>query len=309
MAGVCFVVGWVALVAAQDGEGVVVEADTGEVSRVARAQAALDWLGHSPGLIDGKLGPRTSSAVMDFQRSQGIAAPTGRLDDETMKLLKRVAGVKVVRYRVRAEDLSGLSKVPESWVERSRLKRLGHETVLERFAERSHMSQGLLRKMNPGVDWEQVRAGEVVVLFDFSDCPSAPAERVEISLSAKTLRVVGPEDKTVAVFHCSVAEEEEKRPVGRFKVTTIVEDPEYTFDPELYPESGLTKRLSIPPGPNNPVGSVWIGISKAGYGIHGTPDPEDVGRTGSHGCFRLTNWDVERVARMVKVGTRVTIRK
>ena len=287
--------------------GLPAEAGRNEPGPIVRAQAALDWLGLSPGIIDGKTGPRTASAVMRVQQLAGLPI-TGQLDPDTQRLLDALAKPPVIRYAVRPEDLRGLTAIPKNWLERSRLPGMEHTTVLERLAERSHVSEVLLQALNPEVNWQALKPGQVVTLFDFSDCPAAPAERVEISLGARTVTLFGRDNRQLAVFYCSIGADPAKRPVGTYKVTSILSRPPYAFDPKLYPESGLEQKLTIPPGPNNPVGTVWIGISKPGFGLHGTPDPEDVGRTGSHGCFRLTNWDAERVARMVRLGTPVAVK-
>lgn len=278
-----------------------------ELGPVARAQAALDWLGFSPGIIDGKTGPRTATAVMTFQQLARLPI-TAQLDGETLRLLEALAKPPLMCHTLQPEDLQGLTEIPENWLERSRLQRMDHETVLERLSERSHVSEALLRRINPEVNWDDLKPGQVVMLFDFANCPSPAAQRVEIALQAKTVTLFGSEHQVLGCFLCSIGSEPEKRPLGEFEVTVILPEPPYAFDPKLYPESGLQQKLTIPPGPNNPVGTVWIGISKSGYGIHGTPDPEEVGRTGSHGCFRLTNWDAQRVARMVKPGTPVLVK-
>ncbi len=273
---------------------------------VAQAQAALDWLGVSPGVIDGKLGPHTRSAILIFQGLRGLE-PLGVLDTQVLRLLKDAGGPKLISYTLTEADLQDLTPIPDSWLARSHMKRLDHATLLERLAERSHVTPELLARMNPDLDWSRLQTGQTVRLFDFTGVPEPPAERVEISLTHKTLTAVSADGKLLARFYCSIAADPDKRPKGTLKITTIVQDPPYAFDPALYPESGLTKKLTIPPGPNNPVGTVWIGLSLPGYGIHGTPDPEDVGRTGSHGCFRLTNWDAQRLSHMVKPGLTVLV--
>jgi hypothetical protein len=274
---------------------------------VARAQARLDWLGLSPGLIDGRMGPRTASAVMSFQQWAGLPL-TGELDGPTVRLLTALERPAVVRHELTPADLAGLTSVPEDWLARSRMERLDHATVLERLAERSHTSEALLAAMNPEVDWQGLRLGRTVRLFDFTGAPAPSALRVEILLGARTVTLFGADNQVLARFFCSVAEDPDQRPLGEYEVTVILTEPPYAFDPRLYPESGLEDKLTIPPGPNNPVGTTWIGLSKPGYGLHGTPDPEEVGRSGSHGCFRLTNWDAERVARMLRPGVPVLIK-
>jgi len=130
-------------------------------------------------------------------------------------------------------------------------------------------------------------------------------------LASKTLEAFDASTNLLAHFPCSFARDVSKRPVGQLRVAVIVPNPDYRFDPSIFPESAEARQMKrmvmIPPGPNNPVGTAWIGLNKPGYGIHGTPHPEEVGRTESHGCFRLSNWDAEYLSQLVAVGTPVNI--
>jgi lipoprotein-anchoring transpeptidase ErfK/SrfK len=142
--------------------------------------------------------------------------------------------------------------------------------------------------------------------------PPGKAAFARISLSEKVLEAFDTDSNLLVHFPCSIAQRVEKRPVGELHVAVIAPNPNYTFDPELFPESAEAKeqpgvKLILPPGPNNPVGAVWIGLDKPGYGMHGTPRPEDVGRTESHGCFRLANWNAELLLRIVWVGMPVYV--
>jgi lipoprotein-anchoring transpeptidase ErfK/SrfK len=141
--------------------------------------------------------------------------------------------------------------------------------------------------------------------------PKGKAAFIRIQLGAKTLQVFDRQTNLLAHFPCSIARQVEKRPIGVLKVECIALNPNYKFSPEIFPESEearlLKHPLMIPKGPNNPVGTAWIGLDRPGYGIHGTPRPEDVGRTESHGCFRLANWNAEYLAQWVEVGTPVII--
>jgi lipoprotein-anchoring transpeptidase ErfK/SrfK len=134
---------------------------------------------------------------------------------------------------------------------------------------------------------------------------------VRIQLSAKVLEAFDASTNLMAHFPCSIAARVEKRPAGRLTVVTAAENPNYTFDPEVFPESQeaqeIGRKLIIPPGPNNPVGTAWISLDKPGYGMHGTPLPEKVGRTESHGCFRLANWNAEYLLKIVWAGMPVYV--
>jgi lipoprotein-anchoring transpeptidase ErfK/SrfK len=136
---------------------------------------------------------------------------------------------------------------------------------------------------------------------------SGKARRLHVNLTEKTIRVIGERGQLIGLFHCSVAASKAKLPRTEATVANIAPNPTYVFDPRMWPEvkETITQKLTIPPGPRNPVGRCWIGLSLPGYGMHGTPNPELIGKTGSHGCFRLTNWDALRLSRMVQVGTPV----
>jgi len=273
------------------------------------AQIALAGLGISSGSIDGVGGAQTAAALKAFQSQQGLEQ-TGWLDRNTRKalMLKRAPWAP---YRVSAEDLLRLAPLPETWVGKSQVPGLEHETLLERLAERFQAHPGLLRRLNPAVDWAQPTQGLELTLPAIAPIPARRAGLIRINLAGRFLRVFDTGGELIAHFPCSIARRVEKRPVGDLQVLVTVPNPDYTWDPEVFPESpeALTvgRKLRIPPGPNNPVGAAWIGLNRAGYGIHGTPKPEEVGRTESHGCFRLANWNAELLRRMVWPGLTVRV--
>lgn len=270
-------------------------------------QVALDRVGFSPGLVDGKAGPKTQMATREFQRVRGLPV-TGELDSATAKALQVDPDKVLVRYAIQAADLEEVGPVPSSWVAKSKLKRLGHEGLQNVIAEKFHCAVHLLNTLNPGVNINGLKAGQKVVVPVVETAPVPPGVgRLEVDLEEKIIRVIDRQSRLVAVFHCSIPASKAKLPSGRAEVTGIALNPEYTFDPEMWPEvkERVGQKLSIPPGPRNPVGRCWISVSRAGVGMHGTPNPELIGKTGSHGCFRLTNWDALRLSRMVAVGTPV----
>ncbi len=269
-------------------------------------QAALDRAGFSPGIIDGIVGPKTERAFGAFQVHVGLPV-TARPDAATLAALE-IDSVPAVRlYRWTAADAAEVGPAPRGWVAKSRLTRLGYKSLAELAAERGHCTRRLLAKLNPRVDLERLSWGEEVLLPNV-DAPQAIAlgRSLDIDLDAKVLRVLDETGSTVGMFHCSIAADRKQRPSGSSKVVTIAANPSYLFDPVNWPEvDDVDQRLVIPPGPRNPVGLCWIGLSIPGYGIHGTPEPELIGKTGSHGCIRLMNWDVLRLAKTVRVGTEV----
>lgn len=271
-------------------------------------QIALDRVGFSPGLIDGRPGPKTELATREFQRIRGLPK-TGRLDEKTAELLEVDPEGAFGKYTVSKDDLDEIGPAPSSWLARSKLDRLGHECLADVLAEKFHCTGGLLARLNPGLDINGLKpGGKVIVPVVPEPEPLAMAERLEVNLSEKVIRVIDAEDRLVGLFHCSIAAKKAKRPSGQTRVVVVAPNPTYTFDPKAWPEvkENITQRLIIPPGPRNPVGRCWIGLALPGYGMHGTPNPELIGKTGSHGCFRLANWDAVRLGKIVRPGVVVS---
>ncbi len=270
-------------------------------------QVALDELGFSPGVVDGKIGRKTEIATREFQRVRGLEV-TGQLDAATRAALQMDPANIIGKYTIQDADLAEVGPLPKSWNEKSRLSRLGHEALENVIAEKFHCSLELLATLNRGRNINSMKAGDQVIVPVVSEPSTFPkATRIEVNLAEKLVRVIGDNKKLIALFHCSIAKDKEKRPTGEARVTGVVFDPEYTFKPEMWPEVKERVRgpLLIPAGPRNPVGRCWVALSLPGYGMHGTPSPELIGKTGSHGCFRLTNWDAIRLGKMVEAGVKV----
>ena len=280
------------------------------VASTLELQVELHRRGFSCGSIDGGSGPQTTAALRAFQRSVGIA-DTGRLDDATKANL-RLTAPALGEYVFSASELARLQPVPATWLEKSQLGTLAYASALELAAERFHAHPNLLRRLNPKVDWAYVLAGtKITVPWVARVVVKGSAAQIVITLGTRELEVFDAVSRVIAHFPVSIARMVEKRPVGELHVVVVIPDPNYTFDPEVFPESAeakaLGRRLIIPPGPNNPVGLVWIGLDRTGYGIHGTPEPEKVGRTESHGCFRLANWDALTLEGLVSEGLPVVV--
>lgn len=278
---------------------------------IVEAQIALAQRAISPGSIDGVLGAQTRLALRAFQQQAGLPV-TGELDEAARQRLTP-NGPLFVSYQVTSNDLARLQPLARTWLGKSLQDRLDYETLLELVAEKSRAHPNLIRQLNLHIDWDQVEPGTVLQLPN-SQCP-APTQKaayIEIDLTARTLQAFGADGSLLAHFPCSIGRDVDKRPVGELHVVRVVPDPDYTFDPDIFPESAegreLGRKLRLPPGPNNPVGTVWIGLDLPGYGIHGTPHPEQVGRTESHGCFRLANWNAEHLLRLAWVGMPVRVR-
>ena len=273
-------------------------------------QVALDRLGFSPGSIDGLSGPQTRAALQAYQHGKGLPV-TGIVDQATRTKLLLDAPALMERT-VMSNDLARLHPLGRSWTEKSKQTALEFESVLEMYAEEHHCSPRYLMRLNPTVAWNEITPGTKVKLPNASrPRPTGTAELIHIQLAQRTLDVYDGATNLVARFPCSIATQMDRRPVGRLEITKVAEAADYTFDPARFPTSpeatAGSGKLSIPPGPNNPVGTTWMSLSKSGYGIHGTPDPEKIGRTTSLGCFRLSNWNAQHLVKMVRVGTVVLV--
>ena len=236
---------------------------------------------------------------------------TGELDADTRERLT-LEGPICSSYTVTTNDLARLQPLSPTWLGKSQQTALEYETILELVAEKGHAHPNLVRRLNPSINWTNLPAGTTVQLPDAAYPElSFKAAYVTISLSEKILEAFDAKTNLVAHFPCSIPQRPEKRQIGVLHVTDIVPNPNYTFNPEVFPESAearqLKMKLVLAPGPNNPVGVAWIGLDKPGYGIHGTPSPEQVGRTESHGCFRLANWNAEYLLKLVWLGMPVEI--
>jgi lipoprotein-anchoring transpeptidase ErfK/SrfK len=275
---------------------------------VVALQITLDQAGFSCGQIDGKAGGLTAQALAAWQEANGLK-PTGQFDKATA-LVFPAGGAVYTNYVITAEDAAQRVTITEDWLERSKLPGMYFQTLPEAVAEKFHAKEAFVQSLNAETNWT---AGTVVkVPNTFSVKPrTGKAAKLKVSLAGKTIRAYDEHGKLIALFPCSIAAKQEKRPVGTLTVQTVALDPNYTYDPANFPELDAQQhsygKLIVPPGPNNPVGTAWIGLSLPGYGMHGTPHPQDIGRTESHGCFRLANWNARRLAQMVEIGMPVEV--
>ena len=248
--------------------------------------------------------------MLAWQRQLGLPE-TLELDSATRAALA-LTSPPLTNYSVTPDDLARLQPASKTWLGKAQQTTLDYESILELVAERGHASPNLIRRLNPAVDWTNVIAG-TEIRMPAAEHPKAAGKAgfVVISLGEKKLQAFDARTNLLAHFPCSIAARVEKRPEGELHVTAIAENPNYTFDPQVFPESAeareLGRKLILPPGPNNPVGTAWISLDKRGYGVHGTPSPEQVGRTESHGCFRLANWNATHLAQLVWIGMPVYV--
>jgi lipoprotein-anchoring transpeptidase ErfK/SrfK len=279
-----------------------------DTERIAAYQVALERIHFSCGFIDGDQGMRTQRMLRAYQASHNLPV-TGFLDQPTRDAIGE-PGEPFLTYTVTAEDVGSIMTKPPSWIAKSKAKRLGYNDIWELLAEKFHCTRGYLKGLNPTV-MTPVAGTEVIgpKVYPAAHIPQAASLR--IILSETSIEALDADGKIIAFFPCSIAKDKNKRPHGLLTVKVVDPNPDYTFDPALFADAakaeGITHKMTIPPGPRNPVGTTWVGLSLPGYGIHGTPEPENISRTQSHGCFRLANWNAEKVLKMVKVGTPVDV--
>ncbi|RJF69654.1 L,D-transpeptidase [Rhodopseudomonas palustris] len=272
-----------------------------------RVQVLLDREHFSPGEIDGRLGENAKKALRAYAEAQQLPS-SDALTAELWGKLAADSRPVLTRYTLTKKDVGGpfLKKLPAKMEAMKSLPRLGYTSAREALAEKFHMSQGLLAALNPGQRFK--RAGETITVVDVA--PATPdtveAQRLEVDKTRQTVKAFDATGRLIAFYPATVGSEDKPSPSGTLKVTDVSPNPTYGYNPD-YKFKGIKskKPFEIKPGPNNPVGTMWIGLSEQGYGIHGTPEPSHVSKAESHGCVRLTNWDAQRIAALVGKGTPV----
>ncbi len=293
--------------------------ETSDAALTTKAEVLLDRNHFSPGQIDGKNGENFRKALAAFQQTQKLN-PTGKIDKDTWNALAPDSSAPVLkRYIISEEDIAGPfeRRIPPRLEQMAKLHGLSYKSPLEELSEKFHMSESLLRALNPGAAFD--RAGASIMVADVEPMALhrtqhtievAPltkeqkAHTIVVDKPAREVRVYGKDGKLLGFYPATIGSDEKPAPTGTYKVRRVAWNPDYHYDPKFGWKSAKTKqKLNVAPGPNNPVGLVWIDLTAPSYGIHGTPEPDTIGKTASHGCIRLTNWDAVDLAAMAKPGT------
>ncbi|MDG4909330.1 L,D-transpeptidase family protein [Mesorhizobium sp. WSM4898] len=272
---------------------------------VAELQVLLDRAGASPGVIDGRFGSNVDKALAAYNQITGSNLKS--TDSAAIKAaLAQSGGDAFASYTITPEDVAGpyVASIPEDYSQKAKLDRMGYTSVTEALAERFHMDEGYLKSINKGLDFN--RPGTIIKVANFGQLVSTPVARIVADKDKKEVFAYDAGGKLVAAYPATIGSADTPSPTGIHTVSRIALDPNYTYNPSINFKQGQNdKILTIPPGPNGPVGSVWIALDKPTYGIHGTPDPSKIGKTESHGCVRLTNWDARELAKLVSPGVTV----
>ena len=280
-----------------------------DTATTLRAQILLDRAHFSSGEIDGAAGSNMRMALAGFQRSRALQ-PSGMLDAPTWAALNADTAPALVTYTLTDADVAGpFLAIPEDMADKAKLPALGYASAPEGLGEKFHVSTTLIQRLNPGKDLG--KAGEQIVVPNVLGTEPLPkAGKIIVDRSDKTLALLDTAGKVIAQYPSSSGTDKDPLPIGTWKVNGVSKNPKFHYNPKLFwdAEPG-EKKATIPPGPNNPVGLAWIDLSKDHYGIHGTPVPGSIGKTQSHGCIRLTNWDVMAVTESVGPGTAVILQE
>ena len=269
-----------------------------------RRQVRLDRAGFSVGEIDGNVGSNTNRALAAYETQRAGGAPVAQVG---LQAARTDNAPTLVDYTITAEDVKGpLVQVPQDMMAKAKLPALGYTSAAEALGEKFHASPELLKSLNPGKRLD--RAGETIRVPNVRAALTAKAAKVVVDQSDASVSALDAQNKVLARYPATMGSEKDPLPLGTWKITGVQQNPPFNYNPDLFWDSKAAHaKAKIAPGPNNPVGVVWIDLSKEHYGIHGTPEPANIARTQSHGCIRLTNWDAIKLGQQVREGTPAVI--
>ncbi len=274
-------------------------------AEITALQVFLDREGFSPGVIDGKKGSNVTKAIEAWQSATGETLDPNDADD-ILERLRLSGGMAFTTYEITAADAAGpyVASIPSDYAEKATLPHLSYSSTVEMLAEKFHMDENYLRAVNPGVDF--TIPGTIVKVVDTGKPKTGKVTKILADKGRKQVLAYDANGTLIAAYPASIGSSDTPSPSGIVTVERIALNPGYTYNPKInFQQGGNDKILTLQPGPNGPVGTVWIALSKPTYGIHGTPDPSKIGKTQSHGCIRLTNWDATELAKMTSAGVTV----
>ncbi len=274
-------------------------------AEIAALQVFLDREGFSPGVIDGKMGSNVTKAIEAWQQATGETLDPNNTED-ILERLRFNGGLPITTYTITAADAAGpfVASIPEDYAHKAQLPHLSFTSVTEMLGEKFHMDEAYLRELNPGADFSI--PGTTIKVVNPGPNKKGKASRIVADKARKQVLAYDEAGKLIAAYPSTIGSSDTPSPSGTVHVERIAFDPGYTYNPKINFQQGANDRiLQLQPGPNGPVGTVWIALSKPTYGIHGTPEPSKIGKTQSHGCVRLTNWDATELGKMVSTGVTV----
>ncbi|WP_455271046.1 L,D-transpeptidase family protein [Rhizobium herbae] len=274
-------------------------------AEITALQVFLDREGFSPGVIDGKTGSNVTKAIEAWQQATGETLDPNDTDD-ILERLRFTGGLPITTYTITAADAAGpyVASIPEDYAHKAVLPHLSFTSTTEMLGEKFHMDETYLRELNPGIDF--TIPGTIIKVINPGEVKKGKVARIVADKYRKQVFAYDEAGTLISAYPATIGSSDTPSPSGTVQVDRIALNPGYTYNPKINFKQGQNdKVLTLQPGPNGPVGTVWIALSKPTYGIHGTPEPSKIGKTQSHGCVRLTNWDATELAKMVSVGTTV----
>ncbi|WP_336042030.1 L,D-transpeptidase [Acinetobacter dispersus] len=277
----------------------------GQNPAYARAHVMLNNSHASPGAIDGSNGKNTLKAIASFQQMNGLT-PTGQLTKETWDaLVAKQTKPAYVEYTITDADLKGpyADAIPSDYALQAKMKGLYYTRVTEMLGEKFHMDERFLKQLNPNANFK--KAGEKIIVANVRNDLPEDIHLIVAHKGARQLYLFNSRNQMIASFPATIGSTDTPSPTGTYKVVGVAKNPYYSYSPSNFVQGKNLKPLTLPPGPNAPVGNIWIGLSKKSFGIHGTPNPSLISKTASHGCIRLTNWDANDLGAKVSSGVTV----
>ncbi|MBM6593228.1 L,D-transpeptidase family protein [Microvirga pudoricolor] len=273
---------------------------------ILKLQVMLKRAHASPGVIDGYYGDNVAKAISAFEAMQGLPV-NGILDAQVWSALESLdPSPPLVTYVIQPQDVAGpfVPDLPKDYAELAKLETLAYRNAAEALAEKFHMDEDVLRQINPDVTFTE--AGATITVANVGKPASRKVARLVADKVKKQLFGYDAMGALVVSYPATIGSAAMPSPSGVHAVKAVAVNPEYWYRPKVnFQQGNNTQALRLPPGPNNPVGAVWIGLDKPTYGIHGTPEPSKIDKTNSHGCVRLTNWDAKELVRLVEPGVPV----